>query len=218
LGNAYLLRVPILDVTNMGAILIMLYLPIGLVIGTAVEELHTLLRPKRHPGVGRLIVALTLLASFVGSHIRVTEIEPSRYFVTPQDVEAMNWIEENTPPDALFAVNTYFWLPRAPHGTDAGYWIPYFTGRRTTAGVMLLSLATEDYVASVVEMSHAVELLETDNAALGRLRALGVDYVYIGPIGNLSGPGLSAAHLREAELASEVYQDRGVSVFRIGSP
>ena len=64
---------------------------------------------------------------------------------TGEDIAAMEWIRGHTEPDALFAVNTYFWLPHHPHGTDAGYWIPYFTGRQMTAAVMLLSGATPEY-------------------------------------------------------------------------
>jgi hypothetical protein len=140
MGNAYLLRVPLLSLTNLGAILIMLYLPIGLVLGGAVEEALAA-DQLRWRQAADAVVAFALLAGFVTSHARVADIEPYRFFVTDEDVAAMDWIRENTPEDAVFAVNTYFWLPRAPHGTDAGYWIPYFTGRKTTAGVMLLSLA-----------------------------------------------------------------------------
>ena len=218
LGKAYTLGLSLVSVTNMGAVLIMLYLPIGLTVGSVVEESLALLGPYRREGGVRLITALVLIAGFVASHIRVTEIEPYRYFVTPEDIAAMDWIRENTPADALFAVNTYFWLPRAPHGTDAGYWIPYFTGRQTTAGVMLLSLGTLDYRNSIVRMSRAVEQLEVDNSSLAELQALGVDYLYIGRKGDFSGPGLDAARLNQAEDVTLLYQKDGVSIFQINPP
>lgn len=217
-GKAYLLGLPLLSVTNMGAILIMLYLPIGLVIGSATEKALTLRGPRWRERATRLVVALVLVAGFVASHIRVTEIELYRYFVTSEDIAAMDWIRENTPADARFAVNTHFWLPRAPHGTDAGYWIPYFTGRRTTAGVMLLSLGAKEYVSSIVEMSRAVERLEIDNTSLAELRALGVDYVYIGQKGDFSGPGLNATQLAQAENVSVLHQNGGVSILQIEPP
>lgn len=218
LGSAYLLGMRILSVTNIGAVLIMLYLPIGLVVGVAVEETLPLVMPKWRPAALRLVAALILATGFVASHVRVADIELYRQFVTPADLEAMAWIRENTPEDATFAVNTYFWLPRAPHGTDAGYWIPYFTGRKTTAGSMLNSLGTGRYVSQIVEMSAAVEKLETDHAALAELDALGVDYLYIGQRGDFSGPGLDAATLSQVEGAIPVYQEDGVSIFRLESP
>ena len=94
-------------------------------------------------------------------------------------------------------------------------WIPYFTGRRTTAGVMIMSLGSKDYQAQVVTMSHAAERLETDNGALETLSALGVNYVYVGQKGDFSGPGLDVARLIQAENLTLVYQDAGVSVLQI---
>ena len=218
LGIAYVLGVPIFSFTNWGAILIMLYLPIGLAVGAAVGEVVALAKPGWRPRAIHLIIALTLAASFAASHIRVTEIEPFRFFVTSKDVAAMSWIRGNTPPDATFAVNTHFWLPVAPHGTDAGYWIPYFTGRQTTAGSMVNSLGSGQYLSKVIEMSAAVERLETELAALGELYALGIDYIYIGQRGDYSGPGLDAEQLMKAGNAQMVYRNGDVFVFQIVPP
>jgi len=226
LGNAYLLGLPLISFTNLGAVLIMLYLPLGLVVGSAVEEALALcgLCPELAEGLrwrkraAWLVTALVLIAGLAASRVRVTEIEPYRYFVTPEDVAAMDWIKQNTPPDALFAVNTYFWLPKAPHGTDAGYWIPYLTGRQTTAGAMLLNLGGSDYESRIVEMSRLVEQLEVDNTSLAELQAMGVDYVYIGRRGDFSGPGLNATQLGQSENAEMLYGEGGVYIFQIGSP
>jgi len=226
LGNAYVLGLPLLSFTNLGAVLVLLYLPIGLVVGSAAEETVTLCRSRWRRRVAWLVIALALLASLAASRVRATETEPYSYFVTPEDIAAMDWIKQNTPTDALFAVNTYFWLPRAPHGTDAGYWIPYFTGRQTTTGVMLLSLGGSDHRSKIVEMSRMVEQLEVDNTSLAELQAMGVDYVYIGRRGDFSGPstgsgqapGLSAAQLGQSENVEMLYQEGGVHILRIGSP
>jgi hypothetical protein len=218
LGNTYVLGLPLLSFTNLGAVLVMLYLPIGLVVGSATEEALTLCKSHWCRRAAWLVIALVLVVGLMASRARVTELEPYRYFVTPEDVAAMDWIKENTPPDALFAVNTYFWLPRVPHGTDAGYWIPYFTGRQTTAGAILLNLAGSDYESRIVELSRLVEQLEDGNAPLTELQAMGVDYVYIGRRGDFSGPGLSAAQLSQSKNVEMLYQEGGVYILRIGLP
>ena len=218
LGNAFVLGIPLLSITNLGAILIMLYLPIGLVVGAAGQELLGIVRPERQSRAVRLLATLGLAAAFVASFTRVTDIEPYRYFVTPEDLQAMQWIRANTPIDATFAVNTYFWLPRAPHGTDAGYWIPYLTERQTTAGPMLLNLGSEEYKLSLVKQAQVVEQLAIDNTALGHLYELGVDYVYLGQKGDFSGPGLNAQQLAAADGAELVYSDAGVHIYRIEQP
>jgi hypothetical protein len=216
-GNAYLLKSPLLNITNLGAVLIMWYLPVGLIIGSAVQEAVILSGPHQRERIVRLIIVLVSIAGFIASHVRVTEIELYRYFVTPEDVVAMDWIKENTPPDALFAVNTYFWLPKSPHGTDAGYWIPYFTGRQTTVGTMLAFANASEYKTSLVQMSRAVEQLESDNTSLADLREMGVDYVYIGRKGDFSGPGLNVARLIQSQHVQVLYQDGGVSILQIGA-
>lgn len=215
-GKAYLLRVPLLSFTNLGAIMIMFYLPIGLVVGSAAEETCKLLSP-RWRRTASAFVALALIGGFVTSHARAADVEPYRFFITEEDVAAMEWIRQNSPEDAFFAVNTYFWLPRAPHGTDAGYWIPYFTGRRTTAGVMLLSLGSSDYVSNLVEVSHTVNELEDDPWSIEALRRMGVDYVYLGRKGSFSGPGMSVHGVERADQTTLVYQNAGVSILEISS-
>jgi hypothetical protein len=218
IGNAYTLGLPIPSISNLGAVLVMLYLSIGLTIGAAAEESISLLKPKLGSRPRRLLIMLALGLIFAASHIRISDLEAYRFFVTPEDLQAMDWIEQNTPPDATFAVNTYFWLPLAPHGTDAGYWIPYLTGRQMTTGAMLLNLAEDEYHSSIVRLSQIVERLEADNAALSDLHALGIDYVYIGRRGDVAGPGLNAALLAQSERAELVYYDSGVYIFQILGP
>jgi hypothetical protein len=215
LGNSYVLEIPFLSFTNLGAILIMLYLPIGLILGSVVGEGLTLLGPRRRSRVSEMVIALTLAAGFVASHVRITDIEPYRYFVTSSDVEAMQWIRENTPEDAMFAVNTHFWLPQAPHGTDAGYWIPYFTGRQTTAGSMLLYLGPKAYVSEIVDLSRSVEQLEGDDPWPGDLQAQGIDYIYIGQKGDFSGKGLQANELQQSEAVDVVYKQGDVTILQM---
>jgi hypothetical protein len=218
IGNAYRLGIPVLTLTNLGAVLIMLYLPIGLVIGSAVQELVTLFQEQRRQAAVRFVTALVLASGFVASHVRVTDIEPHRHFVTPEDVAAMDWIRNNTETDATFAVNTYFWLPDHPHGTDAGYWIPYFTGRHMTAAVMLLGYAAQEYQSRIIQMSKAAERLAVDNLALDELQALGVGYIYIGANGDFSGPGLNVAQLGRSKDVALLYQTPHVSILRIQCP
>ncbi len=160
-----------------------------------------------------VLIVVLLLVGTAGALRRAADIEPFRYFVTADDVKAMEWIKQNTPADALFAVNTFFWLPNAPHGTDAGYWIPYFTGRQTTAGVMLLSL-NKAYQSQITALSQSVEDLETSAANLSTLYQQGVDYIYIGKRGDFSGPGLNA-DLINSPQAQLVYQSAGVSILEI---
>ncbi|MBW7885685.1 MAG: hypothetical protein H3C34_24260 [Caldilineaceae bacterium] len=216
LGYAYLLPVRWLAITNLGAVIIMLYLPASLAIGVAVEELYRLVC-RRFAWAARpsLWAAAMVAAGLVVAPYRARDLETYRYFVTESDVRAMDWIRANTAPDALFAVNTYFWLPTMAHGMDAGYWIPYFTGRRMTAGVMLVDQADVAYQARILELSRLVEQAKSDPLAVAGLQEQGVDYIYLGPIGNIYTGPLDAQVLRSSPLVETVYDEDGVVILRI---
>jgi len=220
-GNLHVLGIRLLNFTNLGAVLVMLYLPIGLIVGTGLYELGNWWQTGSTRLRLWLILAGVIGLGFIGAYDRMTDrvygnFEPYRFFVTSEDVVAMEWIKANTSEDALFAVNTYFWLPYAPHGTDAGYWIPYFTNRKSTVGTMLNHLGTWEYHSHIVEVSRSVEKIAQDPAsALNELRAFGVDYIYIGKWGDFSGKGLDASRLIAADDAALVYQEDNVYIFRI---
>lgn len=215
LGNTYRLGVPVLNVTNLGAILIMLYLPIGLLFGIGVMEGVQLI-PQQHRRKTRAVfIALLLVAALPATHARATTVEPFRHFMTAADRDAMGWIEENVPEDAIFAINVYFWLPDFAHGTDAGYWIPYWTGREIVTSAMLADGLPSDYRERVFSRSEAAEALEDDLAALGELYTLGVEYIYIGVRGDFAGVGLRSDFLTQSGRVELLYERDGAAVLRI---
>jgi hypothetical protein len=216
LGNLYLLRIPVLNITNFGAILIMFYLPLSLIIGAAVEEGWAFVPPASQKWAGRLFILLILAAALPAAAARSTMLEQYRYFITPQDVEAMAWIQDNVPIEAKFAINTYFWLPRFAHGTDAGYWIPYFTGRQIITSSMLSDGLSPAYRQQILAQSEASEALETDLGALAELYDLGVEYIYIGARGDFAGPGLQRDFLLLSDRVELLYENNGATILRIG--
>lgn len=226
LGSAYILGIPLLNVTNLGTVFIMLYLPIGLIIGAGIYEMMTLLPASMHKTASNLIAIALVLGGAYGATHRATTIEPHRFFITDQDVAAMDWIRENTEPNARFAVNTYFWLPIVAHGADAGYWIPYFTQRDTTASAMPILAADWDYQLKVLEESRAVQelsdLADINQSEIGEslatLRKNGVDYLYIGAKGHFEGGGLSVEELVQHPEISLRYQNRGAAILSIHLP
>jgi hypothetical protein len=216
LGNLYLLNVPVLSVTNFGAILILFYLPLGLVIGTAVEDVMKLVPSAYRRRVTGGIVTTVLLAALPATSARSTYLEPHRHFITSQDMAAMEWIEANVPEDATFAINTYFWLPNFAHGTDAGYWLPYFTGRHIVTSSMISAGVSPAFSQRVLSQSKSAEALEADLNALDELYDMGVEYIYVGAQGDFSGPGLQPSLLTPSERVELLYENEGAVVLRIG--
>lgn len=218
MGNLYLLNIPMLNFTNLGAILIMLYLPIGLVIGTAVTEIHNLIPPHQKIKTELAVLTLILIAALPAAYRRATTLEPYRYFITDTDIDAMTWINENLPEDVTFAINTYMWLPKFAHGTDAGYWIPYFTNRHIIVSSMISAEAPNAYKEQVLALSQASESLETGLDALETLYNSGVEYIYIGANGDFSGSGLKYEFLMQSNWVEPVYQNGDTIILHIRPP
>lgn len=215
LGYAYLFPWRVLHVTNLGAIVIMLYLPVAMLIGTGAQALADWLDARRPRWGTALALGLTLAGIFWLAGPRLREIEVNRHFVTPADEAAMAWIRDHTPPDALFAVNTYAWMRSVSHGIDGGYWIPYFTGRATTAGTMLSSLGPREHALRIVELSALAVQLDARPETAQALRDAGVSYVYLGARAFKAATAWDAAALASNPALELVYNLNGVRIYRL---
>lgn len=144
LGEGYLYQTGIgkLAFTNMTGIMIMAYLPAGIFVGLFGDAILSL-SARYNLNLQYALVSIALLAGVVASFDRVEQFDDYRYFMTGADEKAMQWISNNTSPDSLIGINTYFWLSDAAHGSDAGYWLPYYAGRSTTTGVMISNFNDE---------------------------------------------------------------------------
>jgi hypothetical protein len=149
IGYAYKINIPQLMVTNIGAVLIMLYIPSSIIIGVGFDELKN----SRFKRISDLIFIAVLICTIPFSVQRTKDIEPSRFFITDDDIEAMDWIKYNIPANSIIGIRPYFWLSDYPHGIDSGIWIPYFTGLKTNMGTMLFRLSPEDYQEMVIYQS-----------------------------------------------------------------
>ena len=214
-GYSYLFQIPILTFTNISGIAVILYIPVSLLLGMGFEELINRMQIKKLDRLANALVITVLLSGLLFIPQRVSGIEAYRYSLTESDRSAMEWIKANTPGDAQFAINTYMWMGKSPHGTDGGYWIPYFTDRKTTTSTMLFSLGPDDYAKDIQQDSFIVEAFETDPSRINDLCAAGVDYVYIGPMGDFSSKGLTPEVFKQVSGDRLVYDKNGVTIYQI---
>lgn len=129
--NPFLLGLPGMGFVTNFAIGIAAYIPAATLIGAAVGRTVPWLE-ERNGGRAALATAL-VLAALIGFNARATSVAREFQLVTPSDLRAFDWIRENTPADAHFQVNVGLaYDGRTAVGTDAGWWLPYFTGRTST--------------------------------------------------------------------------------------
>ncbi|MCX6071628.1 MAG: hypothetical protein NTU91_12360 [Chloroflexi bacterium] len=157
--------------------------------------------------------ALAVSAAAVGALYTIGITAPDNVFVRPADLQAMAWIRENTPPQALFHSETHFWTPVVCHGLDAGYWIPLLAGRQATVPIQTY---TSDGTPAQIDLinQRARDLVDASSAPeLGELLAdYRVDYYYVGARRSDFDPGPFLSDTAHFRL---VYNKDGVWIFAV---
>ncbi len=212
-GLLYRLNIPLLAFTNMTSMMIMLYLPIGVIVGVLAEDLWQMFSLEKYDTWANGLQWTALLLVVIAVLYRTSDVQYYRHFMTAADEKAMDWIENNTPRDAVFAVHTYYWLPDSPHGSDAGYFLLYYADRQTTTSTMISSLGPG--YEEVMAESEAVMSLYSSAPDIPTLCDMGIRYLYDGAKNPFDGSQFNIPAIEQAEGMQTIYQDDGISVYKI---
>jgi len=201
-----------------GTLIVALYLPAALLIGLAIGDAFTLLEarikgPRLRNGL-RAAYALLLaaVACWGGYWLARTCIDPWRYLVSQADVQAMAWVEANTPADATFAVGGDFALESGVSGHDAGLWLPYSAHRRTLVPPLIyVSEGDPGYVSQTASELSALYGADSPEALARTLRELGANYVYQ----SNRTPQAWQEFLEDRARFERLYDRGGVRVYRV---
>ena len=212
LASLHRVGIPVLSLTNEGAVAIALYLPLGLLLGAGTASAIEWL-PAAWQGRGQGAVVLAFLAlGLWNAPERVQHIDPARFLVTPEDYRAYAWMDENLPDDAVVAVEPHFWLRRFAHPQDGGLWISWFTGRATVPGPMLSPLAPS-FHRRMAMLSTNIDALGENRFAARALSRAGVDWLYLD-----TRRYPDRVHPQDVVAAGNgtiVYDDGGIAVLRL---
>lgn len=212
-GFLYRLNIPRLAFTNMTSIMLMAYLPAGLCIGWLAEALTYYVQKAFGLNLASFFLFLAVVVGYSASLDRMSGIEISRQFMTSADERAMQWIVANTEPTDSFAINSMLWNTDQAQGTDAGYWIPYFTERETNTGVMISDLGSQ--AAQQTEFTEDVIGLYEPQPDLAPLCSDGFDYIYSGKAVPYDGKDFDIDRLAKLPGTSLVFDQDGVQILRI---
>jgi hypothetical protein len=99
----------------------------------------------------KVVVVLFLFTMLVGWGIFETRmvINSATILATRDDLEAINWIDSNTPPGARFGINVTHWQYGSYRGVDGGWWITPLTARMTTLPNGLYGMGDSEYTDQV---------------------------------------------------------------------
>lgn len=214
--NPSLLGLPLLWILENFSAVIALYVPIALLMacGLAVflQWMDEYL-PSRARLLHNLLYLLLVLLALWTARDRLQIVNPVTVLADADDLIALDWIREHTPPDALFLVNERLWLRPIYVGTDAGYWIPHLTGRRTTMPIIFYLQGPVEYWTKVNELAQRIESSPDpdDPAFLESLHARGVTHIYIGARG---GP-LSLDKFTQSAHYRQIFEYGAAHVFLV---
>jgi hypothetical protein len=217
-----LIRLPGAIFMQSFAILIGLYIPVGLLGGWLIGQVADLLGRWRKQWV--LAVVIVVVAGWTALD-QIKIMEPSRVLVTRPDTLAMAWIQHNTPPESLFLVEGYrMFEGHSAVGGDGGWWIPLLAGRQNTMPPQyaLLSEAPAEpgYSQRVVDLVARLE--ENSPASAEGIQLLcdwSITNVYVGQGQGEIGPEavqlFSPTALAGSSAFSQVYHQDRVWIFAL---
>jgi len=141
-----------------------------------------------------------------GPSFRWTEV------VTPDELEALEWIKTYTPPDALVQPDPI----RAPERWESGTWayMPAFGERRMTAGMPISMIPIAKYreaSARVEQVFRAGDVNEAHRMA----RELKLEYLYIGPEESRVYPAIRSRLDTAPFWFQPVFRNGSVAVYRV---
>jgi len=208
-----------------------IYLPAGLLIGWAIgATAEALLRHS--PRLAQPLVVLALVgASAYGAVGQMQVLESAYALVTPADLEAMEWIRENSPQDAKFLINGIVYTDGySVVGGDAGWWLPIYTQRANSIPPQYALFTAQPiepgYNQQVFDLVHTLFAHPPSTPeGMQALCDFGITHVYIGQRRGMAvaalpvairpeKPMLDVAELTASELFELQYQRDRVRVFR----
>ncbi len=209
------LGLPSTSLVNLNSLYIILFVPLAIFLGVTLDRLWCWLMGWKRPlpAVGYFVAGLAVTAVLIfGVRQQISILNPNTILARPPDLAGLEWLEENLPPDALIAVNSWLWLGNTYAGADGGAWIVPLTRRQATT-------PPADYVynrqmaAQVNQFNKAAEAITdwSDPATAVWLRDQGVSHIFVGAKGGFLDP---AALARNPNMIMLYAQD-GVFIFEI---
>ena len=163
LTNPFLLQLPGTGWITNFLVVIALYIPLSLIIGWLIGELSRWLKPNYE----WLLAGFCILATLWGTYQQEQIVDPFFQMVMPEDSLVFEWINDNMPAESYFAINGFLaYGDRTVVGSDAGWWLPYYTQRANTIPPLITIMeSTQGDAANGILRQLHVDIRNTDGNA-----------------------------------------------------
>ncbi|MBG0784427.1 MAG: hypothetical protein H0S79_04950 [Anaerolineaceae bacterium] len=140
-------------------------------------------------------------------------VNPVTVMVTADDLAALEWVEENTPEDARFFINTAYWQNNTYRGVDGGGWLLPYTGRWAVVPTVFYGFSPDiEQVNQIRDFGEDASKNEDCTSVFWKLvESADITWIYIH-----KGQGtLQSSALLQCEHVSLAYENDQVSLFAI---
>ena len=162
----------------------------------------------------KTIPILFLFAALVGWGIWGTRmvINSATILATKADLEAVNWIDRNTPEEARFLINVSHWQYDSYRGVDGGWWITPLTNRYTILPNAMSAMGDSEYKNQVNSLAAQVSQIEGCTPEFWDLVSeQGLTHIYL-----KQGLGsMQTSHFENCQNVELIYEKDGVYLYRI---
>ncbi len=220
-----LVNFPGANMIQVFAILIWLYLPISLLVGSASSAVSGWVSRKIPHSASIILMTACLTTALLGANQSRLLSRPHAYaMVTRPDLIAMAWIRDNTPEASVFLVEGSLVENSGSFvGTDAGWWLPLLARRDNTIPPQYAYGVEEESIeGQMEEYVNLVKVLEeyqiSHPTAIIEICKHRITHVYIGQRQGRIGASTQQLFAPEdmistAEFSPIYHQDR-VYIFR----
>jgi hypothetical protein len=142
-------------------------------------------------------------------------INSATTLVTKADIDALEWVQENTPEDSRFLINTTYWQSNNYRGVDGGGWLLPYTGRWAIVPTVFYGFSPDKaMIRQMIEWGQTASTLTTcDENFWALVSDADLDWIYIREgVGGMQAEGLAGC-----EGIVEVYTNNSVTLYQIDS-
>jgi hypothetical protein len=220
LANLGALGLPGANLINNTSVAIALFIPTallsGYLLGWVVDGWEGWI-PARWKSFYWATIGMTGVAlALVSARSLLPILNPGTILSRQADLPAIEWVAENIPADETILINPFLWGYGLYAGSDGGYWISPLAGRKTFPPAALYNYDfNSDNPQRISANTQKIIDLAADPSALHSfLVDQGIGYVFSGVRGGPISPYL----LTTSPLFEQVYNEAGVTVFKVKKP
>ena len=222
-ANPYLIGFNGAGIISNFAVMIAIYLVLAPLAGVAIDAISgSVVKKARaaHLNSSVQMIAGTALLLW-GVSVQQQIVDPQFQLFTQADATAMEWIIEETPPDATFFVNSFAAYGNSVQvGSDGGWWLWFMADRKSNLPPVIHGMENAEqpgYQFIVNEQNEAINQHPIDSPdAVAALQAQGYTYLYDGPVDTSpAGETINPELLAQSDLYELMYDQDGVTIWRI---